>query len=137
MPVPEYLPEHEILNELQDKGVKGIPSVSCAWDVAPYGVCYDTIFADMFTQFNPGWWSTDEATIRRGRRALRVLRPYRLISPEVGVDLRTFKDWKQVLFVVDDTFRGTSNSSTNIIRLWRCLDSCALTSDGTILLHLP
>lgn len=105
VPSSQYTPEHEVLEDLRKHKVLRIPTVFHAWDVAPYGDSYDTIFDTVFAQI------CDEHKSKIGKlagSAQRVLRPYRLITREVAQELPAFKNWREVSVVMRDTLGGTS-----------------------------
>lgn len=104
VPAPKYTPEHEVLEQLRK--VDRIPTVLRAWDVAPYGECYDTVFGTMFESLNAIKDEPGDDT--NTRRAQRILRPYRLITREIAHDITTFENWRQVSVVIYDALGGAS-----------------------------
>lgn len=100
-----YIPEHQVLEELRKEKVPRIPTVLRAWDVAPYGKCYDTIFDTVFAEFNKD--SYNSKILKFVSSARRILRPYRLITKEIAQDLSGFANWKQVSVVMRDALGGT------------------------------
>lgn len=104
---PAYVPEHDILEELRKNKVLRVPTVFCAWDVAPYGECYDTIFGTMFARFNTGnHKSEDDRTVWAAKR---VLRPYRLITREIARESKAFQSWREESVVMYDVLGGMPN----------------------------
>ncbi|KAA1468596.1 hypothetical protein DENSPDRAFT_794640 [Dentipellis sp. KUC8613] len=92
--------EHEVINELGNKGVQHISTVHTAWDVAPNGRCYDTVTPAFYDSeyFDPRF-APRTAMAQRGRRPYRA---YRLITNEIGTVLWRFKDWREVVQAIMD-----------------------------------
>ncbi|KAA1477023.1 hypothetical protein DENSPDRAFT_854072 [Dentipellis sp. KUC8613] len=126
---PRHVVEHEVINELGDKGIQHISTVHAAWDVAPNGSCYDTLTPAFYDSeyFDPRF-APRNPMAQRGRRHYRA---YRLITNELGTPLWKFRGWSGVVQAIIDILEGKRSLDGAEEAGWRHRDL----SVGNILIH--